>query len=204
MSVRSWFRRRIDKVRARIRWMRAPEAYKRQVAVHEAGHVLAAWLLPTFREIAKATVLPEGDFRGYTLALHVLSSPPERVEIEHLMTMGMAGAAAERLLLGSCDVGSADDLIHVLAWGISYRYGMPYRSALGISASLVMDMLTGDPAEKFSAQLYAIPLLGRAAARAVDLLGPRRADLVKVANLLRRRKTIEHRHLERLLGPRPA
>lgn len=204
MSVRSWLRRRIEKMRARIRWMRAPEAYKRQVTVHEAGHVLAAWLLPTFREVAKATVLPEGDFRGYTLAFHVLSSPPERREIEHLMTMGMAGAAAERLLLGACDAGSADDLIHVLAWGISYRYGMPYRSALGVSAGLVVDMLTGDPAERFTAHLYALPLLGRAGGRAIDLLAPRLGDLMKVARLLRRRKTIGHRDLEKLLGPRPA
>lgn len=204
MPMRGWFRRRLSKARAWIRWIRAPEAQKRQVAVHEAGHALAAWLLPTFREVTLASVLPEGDFRGYTLALHALSDPPARQEIEHLMTMGMAGAAAEKLLLGRADAGSADDMIHVLGWWIVHRYGMTREAALGVAASLVLRMLSPDPAERFAANLYGLPPLAYASGRALELLQPRLETLVTVAGRLRRRGRLRHRDLERLLGPRPA
>ena len=199
-----WILRRIALMRARIQWIRTPEPLKRQAAVHEAGHALAAWLLPTFREIQRVTVLPEGDFRGHTLAFHALSSPPEEEEIVELMTMGMAGAAAERLLLGSNDAGSADDVIRSFAWWLLYSYGMPLPSALGVSAALVRDMISPDAARRFNATFILTPPLAFAAARATALLRARRGDLVKLARALRRRRTFDHAGLEKLLGPRPA
>lgn len=204
MALIARFRRLVAKARARIRWFRATEAQKRQVAVHEAGHVLAAWLLPTFGEMVEATVLPTGDFRGYTLASHALSDPPEPDQVRHLMTMGMAGAAAERLMLGRCDDGSADDMIHAFAWWLTGEYGMPHRSAVGVSAACMMRMLGPDPVARFVARAMMLPVVAAAVAEAVELLRPRMTELSQVAELLRRKKTIGHRHLERLLGPRPA
>jgi len=204
MFLRDWIRRLVARRRARIEWIRTPEPYKRQISVHEAGHVVAAWLLPTFTSVDKATVLPEGPHRGYTLATHVLSDPPEVREIEHLMTLGMAGATAERLLIGRSDAGSTDDMIHVLAWWLHGRYGTPRRGALGIAASLMIDMLSDDPFRRISARLYAVPVLAHAAGMAVELLRHRRAELEAVAAELRKRRTIGHRHLEKLLGPRPS
>lgn len=204
MSLFRWIRRRIELMRARIQWIRTPERRKRQACIHEAGHALAAWLLPTFGEIMKVTVLPEGDFRGYTLATHALGSPPEESEILHLMTMGMAGPAAERLLLGSCDLGSADDLIRTFAWWLLYRYGMSLDAALGVAAALVKDLISGDPHRRFSARLIVTPPLAFAAALAADALRPRLADLVKLANALRRKRQLDHAGMAKILGPRPA
>ena len=199
-----WIRRRIERMRARIRWIRTPEHLKRQASVHEAGHALAAWVLPTFGEIQRVTVLPEGDFRGYTLATHALAVPPELGQIVDLMTMGMAGAAAENLILGSCDLGSVDDLIRTYAWWLVHSYGMPVASALGVSAGLVVDMISSDPQRRVNAHLVLTPPLAFAAAKAMRLLRTRRGDLLKIANALRRRRTLGHRDLERILGPRPA
>src|SRR5512147_3118577 len=109
MSLRSWICGRIGKMRAWVRRIQARRALERQVAVHEAGHALAAWLLPdTFGSVVEVTIQPVGDFRGYTLTAHALSDPPTRREIVGLMTMAMAGSAAERLLIGKSDGGSLD------------------------------------------------------------------------------------------------
>jgi ATP-dependent Zn protease len=203
MSLFRWVRRRIARMRARIQWIRTPERLKIQASVHEAGHTLAAWVLPTFGEIMKVTVLPEGDFRGYTLALHALSSPPEEEEIIHLMTMGMAGAAAECLLLGRSDAGSADDMIRTLGWWLLRRHGMTHATALAIAAAIVMEMISGDPARRTRATLVAMPPLSFAASRAIALLQPRLAELKKLAAALRRHRTLDHARVEDVLGPRP-
>jgi len=204
MSLRSWIRRRVERVRAWIQRIRAPDPLERQVAVHEAGHVLAAWLLPSFIRIKEVTVLPMGDFRGYTLTTHALSDPPKLEEIVHLMTMSMAGAAAERLVIGSSDAGSGDDMIHALAWWLFHRYGMSIQAAAGISAALVRGQLSGDPLRRTRFRLFAIPPLAFAAAQAVELLRPRIKQLMKLADALRRRKALRHEDIAKILGPRPA
>ncbi|HJV32446.1 MAG TPA: hypothetical protein VJ694_00295 [Patescibacteria group bacterium] len=203
MSLRSWIRGRIAKMRAWIQGIRARRAQERQVAVHEAGHALAAWLLPSFNGVTEVTILPVGDFRGYTLTSHALSDPPTRREIVELMTMAMAGSAAERLLIGTSDGGSLDDMIHAVAYWLMYRHDLSPESALGVAASLMMDLLAGDPRRRLNAGLHAIPPLAYSAEQAVLLLRPRLADVRKLAAALRRRKTLHHADLERLLGPRP-
>ena len=204
MSLRSWIRRRIDGMRARIQWIRAPEPLKRQVVVHEAGHVLAAWLLPSFLRITETTVLPTGAFRGYTLVTHALSLPPEKEEILDLMTMSMAGAAAERMVIGQNDAGSGDDMIHAMAWWLFYRYGMPIQAAAGVAGELMKDLISDDPYRRIRAHLTMTPPLAFAAARAADLLRPRLDRLMKLAAALRRRRTLRHEDIEKILGPRPA
>ncbi|HTK59596.1 MAG TPA: hypothetical protein VL283_00150 [Candidatus Baltobacteraceae bacterium] len=203
MSLFRWIRACADWVRVRILWIRTPEPLKRQASVHEAGHALAAWVLPTFGQVLRVSVLPNGATRGHTLATHTLSSPAEPEEIVHLMTMAMAGAAAECLLIGKSDAGSTDDIIGTLAWWLVGRHGMPRRTAGVIAFMLVRELASGNPARQLRAHAVIEPPISFAAARAFELLRLHRDALEKLADALRRRKTLDHAGMLKVLGPRP-
>ncbi|MFO8060618.1 MAG: ATP-dependent zinc metalloprotease FtsH [Bacillota bacterium] len=87
------------------------EKEKRIVAYHEAGHALAADLLPNTDPIHKISIIPRGGALGY-----VLQMPLEdrylvtKGEILDRVTMALAGRAAEVLIFDEISTGAQDDL----------------------------------------------------------------------------------------------
>ncbi len=84
---------------------------KKIVAYHEAGHALAADLLPNTDPIHKISIIPRGGALGY-----VLQMPLEdrylvtKGEILDRVTMALAGRAAEVLVFDEISTGAQDDL----------------------------------------------------------------------------------------------
>ena len=105
---------------------------KRNTAYHEAGHALAAHLLPDADPLHKVTIIPRGRALGVTMQL-----PEEdkysytREYMEASLTILLAGRVAEELVLGSCTTGASNDLERVTArarkmvceWGMSEEIG---------------------------------------------------------------------------------
>jgi cell division protease FtsH len=104
----------------------------RLIAYHEAGHALAAAVLPHADPIHKVTIIPRG------MAMGVTQQIPERDRFlyssDYLLdtiTVMMGGRAAEDLALGVMTSGAANDLKQatnlarkmVLEWGMSPRFG---------------------------------------------------------------------------------
>ncbi|MFB3141789.1 MAG: ATP-dependent zinc metalloprotease FtsH [Acidobacteriota bacterium] len=105
---------------------------KRNTAYHEAGHALAAHLLPDADPLHKVTIIPRGRALGVTMQL-----PAEdkysytREYMEASLTILLAGRVAEELVLGSCTTGASNDLERVTdrarkmvcEWGMSEEMG---------------------------------------------------------------------------------
>ena len=108
------------------------DSEKRNTAYHEAGHALAAHLLPDADPLHKVTIIPRGRALGVTMQL-----PEEdkysytREYMEASLTILLAGRVAEELVLGSCTTGASNDLERVTdrarkmvcEWGMSEELG---------------------------------------------------------------------------------
>lgn len=105
---------------------------KAVIAVHEAGHALLAYLLPTADPLHKVTILPTGMSLGST---HQLPLEEKHIyQREHILdrlAVSLGGRAAEALLFGTISTGANNDLVTgtelarkmVREWGMSERLG---------------------------------------------------------------------------------
>jgi cell division protease FtsH len=101
---------------------------RRIVAYHEMGHALVAMALTGVDPVHKVSIIPRGiGSLGYTI-----QRPTEdrflmtRDELEHKLTVLLAGRAAEYLAFGHLSTGAADDLAKAtdIARSMVTRYGM--------------------------------------------------------------------------------
>ena len=82
-----------------------------RLAVHEAGHTVAAYFTPDANPLYKVTIIPRGRSLGgtHTLSENERHTFPESYLRAQLITL-LAGRAAEKLLLGSVSSGAEDDI----------------------------------------------------------------------------------------------
>jgi len=87
------------------------ETDKRITAFHEAGHAIAAKLLPNCDEVHEVSIIPRGAAAGYTLTRpdndnnHVSKS-----KILDEIAMGLGGRAAEALVIKEISTGASHDI----------------------------------------------------------------------------------------------
>lgn len=84
-----------------------PEALRWRVAVHEAGHAIAALSLGI--SVHAVSTVPVGAAGGYMISRGA-GCVPTRDEIEKQVMVSLAGRAAEELILGAASGGAAQDL----------------------------------------------------------------------------------------------
>ena len=96
-------------------------------ALHEAGHAVVTYLLPTQDPVRHITIIPRGQSLGSTWSLpHDDSSNMTRNEMyEEIVTL-LAGRVAEDLFIGDISVGASNDIDRAtkLAKDMVARYGM--------------------------------------------------------------------------------
>ena len=100
---------------------------RKVVAYHEAGHALAAWLLPHADPVHKVTIIPHGRALGVTEQL-----PGEdqfNYSREYLLSriaVMLGGRTAEELAIGDITTGAENDLVEAtrLARRMITRWGM--------------------------------------------------------------------------------
>ncbi len=105
---------------------------KRRTAVHEAGHALCSWLVPTGDKLDRVSIIPRGRTGGVTL-FRPDEDRVDRSESELLaqLVMAMGGRAADKLVLGEPLSGAIGDLkqatriarMMVTQFGMSDRLG---------------------------------------------------------------------------------
>ncbi|MGQ0830186.1 MAG: ATP-dependent zinc metalloprotease FtsH [Microthrixaceae bacterium] len=105
---------------------------KEAVAYHEAGHAVAAAVLPHADPVHKVTILPMGMALGVTQQLPVDEKHIYRQNyIEDSLVVRMGGRIAEELVFGVISTGANNDLVGstelarkmALEWGMSTRVG---------------------------------------------------------------------------------
>ena len=212
------FDQAIEKVLAgserRSRTMNARE--KRIVAFHEAGHALAASLLPGTDAVHKVSIVPRGRALGYTW-----QRPTEdryllgEDELKNRLAVLLGGRVAEALTFSEASTGAADDLAKAtdLARRMVTEYGMspslgPVRLASDPQAYYLGGPAGLDPrvspetASRIDSETRRI--IDEAAAQAGKLLEGNRALLNALAERLVEKETLDERELAALLGRTPA
>ncbi|MGA9857167.1 MAG: AAA family ATPase [Solirubrobacteraceae bacterium] len=177
------------------------ERERRVVAYHESGHALCAELLPSLDPVHRISIIPRGSALGYTLNL-----PAEdrylrsREELIDMMTMLLAGRAAEQLVFGSVTNGAADDLRRVA----NIAHSMIHEYAMGteVTSLRLADHPQSDAARlTHDAEVRA--LADEAFRSALNVLGRHRAALEQLARALLEHETVERDEIERIVAGIP-
>jgi cell division protease FtsH len=191
------------------------------VAHHEMGHALVAFSVPHADPVHKVTIIPRGVAAlGMTYQL-----PTEdryllrRSELEDRIAVLLGGHVAEELVYGELSTGAHNDLERAtgLARAMVMRYGMSERLGpltFGGDGAGPGFLRRNGPGWEGGEREYS-----EETARAIDeevrriveetydrvrgLLGAKKAILLRAAEVLKRRETLEGDELRRLLAGEP-
>jgi cell division protease FtsH len=81
-----------------------------RTAVHEAGHVLAAWLSTHAAVPIKVSVVPRGGTNGFAQTQDLEKQHLCEAELTDRLVVLVAGRVAEELVLGDPSTGASNDL----------------------------------------------------------------------------------------------
>jgi len=179
------------------------------VAHHEAGHAVAGWFLEHADPLLKVTIIPRNSGAlGYAQYLPKEIHLRTKDQIMDIVSMALAGRAAEDIFFGRVTTGASDDLNKVtnIVYNMIQVYGM--NEKLGqLAFPKDPNAMPGDkPYSDATAQVMdeeARAIVDDAYNRTLDLLRSRKEEVEKVANLLLKNETITHDDVSNLIGPRP-
>lgn len=184
-----------------------------KTAYHEAGHTLAAWLLPGAQRVYKVTVIPRGQSLGST---HIVPSEDKmnmaEGEIRDQLIVLMGGRAAERVIYDETSAGAENDLERATGmarrmvghWGMSQKLGpVSYKTSaedpfLGREIHQ-QKQFSEHTQETIDAEVGDI--LRAAERRAIDLLHDKRRELELIKNALLEREELDENELTAIIGP---
>ncbi len=189
------------------------EDNKIKTAYHEAGHTLAAWLLPKANPVSKVTIIPRGRSLGQTFM-----TPPEdrldysRSEMEQLLVVMLGGRSAEKLIYNETSAGAQNDLEQatslarrmVSMWGMSEKLGPVSFKLSDEDPFLGREM---HQARLFSEHTMEVideeitKILCAASVRADELLAGQREKLEIITRSLVEHEELDRMQLEALIGP---
>ena len=186
---------------------------KEKTAYHEAGHTLAAWLLPGAQRVHKVSVIPRGMSLGSTQIL-----PAEdrmnmaESEIRDQLVVLLAGRATEKMIYDETSVGAENDLERATSlarrmishWGMSQKLG-PVSYKLSDSDPFLgreihqQRQFSERTQETIDSEIG--DTLRAADRRATDILHLRREELERLKDALMEREELDEKELTELIGP---
>lgn len=187
---------------------------KKITAFHEAGHTLAAWLLPGGNRVHKVTIIPRGRALGVTQLV-----PEEdrhnmgQHEMHARLAMLLAGRAAEKIVFDEYSAGAENDLKEatklarrmVTRWGMSDRLGpVAFQTTdenpfLGREHTQETRQYSEHTAQMIDDEVAKI--LHAAADRARRILTENRPQLDAITNALLEHEEIDEAAIVDLIGP---
>ena len=106
------------------------ERDRRITAIHEAGHAVAAYFLPTQEPVHQITIVPRGNALGLTISLPDQDTlHTTRNEMRDRIVVLLGGRVAEQLEFDDISTGASNDLQRAtkLAHDMIAKYGMNER-----------------------------------------------------------------------------
>jgi cell division protease FtsH len=176
------------------------EKEKRILAYHEAGHALMSHLMGDALPVQKVTIVSRGQALGYTLNL-----PAEdrylhtKEELVDMMTIYLAGRAAEQVVFGRVTNGAANDLEKAteLAREMVFEFGM---SEVVTSRTMRADNYALSEETKRLRDQEQARLTDEAYDEAIRLLNKHRGALDRLAGALLEKETLVRDEIESLLA----
>ena len=188
---------------------------RHRLAVHEAGHTLAAWFLPRADPLYKVTIIPRGRALGGTQQLpeeerHTL---PEDYLQDRLVVI-LGGRTAEKELLETMSSGAEDDIHQattlaramVARWGMSEEIGPVDLRESEEHPFLGREIAQPRHYSEHSAEVvdHAVKtLLRQAEQRALAVIREHQAELARLITALEEQETLHREQIEQCLGPAP-
>ena len=179
------------------------------VAHHEAGHAIAGWFLEHADPLLKVTIIPRSSGAlGYAQYLPKEVFLRTEEQIMHIVSMALAGRAAEEVFFGKVTTGASDDLRRVteLVYSTIQVYGMNSRVGQLAFPKDPNAMPGEKPYSDSTAEAMdeeAKKIVDAAYDRTVELIREKKTEVEKVAHLLLEKETITHDDIIDLIGPRP-
>lgn len=186
---------------------------KRRVAIHEAGHAVAAHFSPHAEPLRRVTIIPRGMALGVTqqspgAERHMMTRP----EFEARLRVLMGGFAAEKTLLGNNSSGAENDLKRaseiafrmVAHFGMSDTIGPVFHEHKTEHPFLGQRMATdGGTSDETVHEIEqeTRQILVRALQEAEDLIKKHMSALEALRDFLLDKESIEETELCSLLGP---
>ncbi|CAM9178535.1 unnamed protein product [Pylaiella littoralis] len=90
--------------------LEVPQQDKERTAIHEAGHAVAAWMLPWCDEVVKVSIVWRGNALGFSQTAMVERQSQMREMVLDSVCMTLAGRAAEEVVCGTISGGASSDL----------------------------------------------------------------------------------------------
>jgi cell division protease FtsH len=177
------------------------ERDRRIVAWHEAGHAIAALLLPDADDPVQVSIIPRGGTGGATWMTGNEHDLVTRRQAAARLVVALSGRAAEELLLeGDYTQGAHGDLSMAtrLATEMVARYGMGERLVSRSDEKLVFD---GPVSQEIDEEVDRMLVDSLDAAR--NLLGGRRGFLSSVADELLDKENLDLADLRRISEANP-
>jgi cell division protease FtsH len=176
------------------------EKEKRILAYHEAGHALMSHLMGDALPVQKVTIVSRGQALGYTLNL-----PAEdrylhtKEELVDMMTIYLAGRAAEQVVFGRVTNGAANDLEKAteLAREMVFEFGM---SEIVSSRTMRADNYSLSEETKRLRDQEQARLTDEAYDEAIRLLNKHRGSLDRLAGALLEKETLVREEIESLVA----
>lgn len=185
---------------------------KHRVAVHEAGHAVAAHFTRHAEPLHRVSIIPRGMALGVTQQTptadrHIMTQE----ELESRLQVLMGGYAAESVILGGISSGAANDLQKatdlafkmVAHFGMSERIGPVYHEHRTEHPFLGQMLATEGGTSDATVHLIEEEtrrILMTSADAAKALIERHRATLGRLVDALLERETLERAELEELLG----
>lgn len=180
-------------------------------AFHEAGHAIVAHELPNVDPVHKISIIPRGMMGGYTRIL-----PTEdrymwsKAQLEETLAWALGGRAAEQLIFGDISTGASNDIERAtdIARKMVCQYGMSEKLgpvAFGRKQELIFlgrDMgeqrnYSDEIAREIDKEIRRF--IESAYHEALEILTKKRDKLVRLANALIAKETLEGQELMDLL-----
>jgi cell division protease FtsH len=187
---------------------------KKNTAYHEAGHALVAYLEPHADPVHKVTIIPRGMALGLTQQLPVDDRHSyNRQYLDAMLAVLMGGRAAEELFMGHLTTGAGNDIERatelarkmVCEWGMSEKMGplafgkREEQIFLGREIAQHRDY-SEKTAIEIDSEVHSI--VSNAYERARQHLDGHREALVRIAESLLERETIDSEEVKMLVDNR--
>ena len=190
------------------------EEEKKNTAYHEAGHALVACMVPHADPVHKVTIIPRGMALGVTMQLPVDDKHTyTRDYLESQLAIMMGGRVAEELFLNHITTGAGNDIEQAteLARRMVCEFGMSDLGPLAYGKNqgeifLGRDLATSrdfseDTAIKIDQEVKRFVTTGYQ--RAKDLLSSHREALVRIAESLLERESLDSSEVKLLMDGKP-
>jgi cell division protease FtsH len=209
----------LEEARDKVRWgrerksRRISEKERKITAYHEAGHTLIALHTPNSMPLHKVTIIPRGQaYLGATMHLPDEDRYTEsKSELLDELAVMMGGRMAEKIIFEDITSGAAGDIeqatkiarLMVCAYGMSDVLGVIQYGKRSEHIYLGRDIVKDEPYSEVTAREIDLEIKGLVEAardRAEKLLLEHKDQLIKLAEELLEKETLDASEVKKLLG----